>query len=111
MSGAPTKYVTASNREKARMIAKICWYTGKASLQTLAWILEIDEDEVEDIIGSDEHLAAIEELIRTRPQRAPVSIEDWWAKHWKDKSSAFAKRMKLSETDVSVLIEKILRSL
>ena len=111
MSEEAAKYVTERDREKARMIAKICWYTGRASLQTLAWILEIDEDEVEDIIGSDEHLAAIEELIRTRPQRKPVSIEDWWAEEWQHKPSAFAKRMKLSETDASVLIAKILRSL
>ena len=111
MSETPVRYVTESDREKARMIAKICWYTGRASLQTLAWILEIDEDEVEDIIGSDEHLAAIEELIRTRPDRKPVSIEGWWRKEWKHKPSAFAKRMKLSEADASELIEKILRSL
>ena len=111
MSETPARHVTESDREKARTIAKLCWYTARASLQTLALILEIDEDEVERIIGSDEHLAAIEELIRTRPQRAPVSIEDWWAKHWKDKPSAFAKRMKLSETDASALIAKILRSL
>ena len=108
MSEEAAKYVTARDREKARMIAKICWYTGRASLQTLAWILEIDEDEVEDIIGTDEHLAAIEELIRTRPQREPVSIEEWWAKHWKHKPSDFAKRMKLSEEEASTLIEKVL---
>lgn len=111
MSETPARYVTESEKEKARMIAKICWYTGRASLQTLAWILEIGEDEVERIIGSDEHLAAIEELIRTRPNRVPVSIEDWWTKEWKHKPSAFAKRMKLSEMDASELIEKILCSL
>ena len=111
MSETPARYVTESDREKALTIAKICWYTGRASLQTLAWILEIDEDEVEDIIGSDEHLAAIEELIRTRPNRVPVSIEDWWRKEWKHKPSAFAKRMKLLETDASELIAKVLSSL
>lgn len=63
MSETPARYVTESDKEKARMIAKICWYTGRSALQTLAWILEIDEDEVEDIIGSDEHLAA-NEVIR-----------------------------------------------
>ena len=111
MSETPARYVTESDKEKARMIAKICWYTGRSALQTLAWILEIDEDEVERIIGSDEHLAAIEELIRTRPDRKPVSIEDWWRKEWKHKPSAFAKRMKLSETDASELIAKVLSSL
>ncbi|MCY4553058.1 MAG: hypothetical protein OXC79_05255 [Candidatus Poribacteria bacterium] len=111
MSETPARYVTESDREKAQTIAKLCWYTGRASLQTLAWFLEIDEDEVESIIGSNEHLAAIEELIRTRPNRKPVSIEDWWTKEWKDKPSAFARRMRLSETDVSELIEKVLRSL
>ena len=111
MSETPARYITESDREKAQTIAKLCWYTGRASLQTLAWFLEIDEDEVESIIGSNEHLAAIEELIRTRPNRKPVSIEDWWTKEWKDKPSAFARRMRLSETDVSELIEKVLRSL
>lgn len=111
MSKTPSRYVAESDREKAQMIAKICWYTGRKSLQTLAWFLEIDEDEVESIIGSNEHLAAIEELIRTRPNRQSVSIEGWWTKHWKDKPAALAKRMRLSETDVSELIEKILRSL
>lgn len=110
MSETTAKYVTERDREKARTIAKLCWYTGRASLQTLAWILEIDEDEVEDIIGSAEHLAAIEELIRTRPQRKPVSIEEWWAKEWQHQPSAFARRMKLSETDASELIEKVLRN-
>ena len=110
MSETPARYVTESDRKKARTIAKLCWYYGRSSLQTLAWFLEIDEDEVEDIIGSDEHLAAIEELIRTRPNRVPVSIEDWWTKEWKDKPSAFARRMRLSETDVSELIGKVLRN-
>lgn len=110
MSETPARYVTESDREKARTIAKICWYYGRSSLQRLAWFLEIDEDEVESIIGSDEYLAAIEELIRTRPDREPVSIEDWWAREWKDKPSAFARRMRLSETDVSELIDKILRN-
>ncbi len=100
-----------SDRENAKTIAKLCWYTGKRSVETLAWYLEIDEDEVESIIGSDEHLAAIEELIRTRPNRKPVSIKDWWGKEWKNKPSAFARRMMLSETEASELIEKILRSL
>ena len=108
MSETTARHVTESDREKARTIAKLCWYTGRTSLQTLALILEIDEDEVERIIGSDEHLAAIEELIRTRPQRAPVSIEDWWAEEWQHKPSAFAKRMKLSEEDGLKLIEKVL---
>ena len=108
MSEEAAKYVTERDREKAETIAKICWYTGLLSVQTLAWILEIDEDEVEDIIGNDEHLAAIEELIRTRPQRKPVSIEEWWAREWKHKPSDFAKRMKLSEEDASTLIEKVL---
>lgn len=111
MSETPARYVTESDKEKARMIAKICWYTGRSALQTLAWILEIDEDEVEDIIGSDEHLAAIEELIRTRPDRSGESIEYWWRKNWLDTPSAFARRMRLSETDASELIEKVLRSL
>ena len=111
MSETPARYVTERDKEKARTIAKICWYYGRASLQRLAWFLEIEEDEVECIIGSDEHLAAIEELIRTRPDRAPVSIEEWWTKEWKDKPSAFARRMRLSETDASELIAKILRSL
>ena len=111
MSETLTRYVTESDREKARTIAKICWYYGRSSLQRLAWYLDIRIDEVEDIIGSAEHLAAIEELIRTRPDREPVSIEDWWAKEWKYKPSAFAKRMRISEEAVSELIEKILCSL
>ena len=111
MSETPARHITESDREKAQTIAKLCWYTGRASLQTLAWFLEIDEDEVENIIGSNEHLAAIEELIRTRPNRVPESIEDWWTKVWKDKPSAFARRMRLSETDMSELIETVLHSL
>ena len=110
MSETTAKYVTESDREKARTIAKLCWYTGSVSLQTLAWYLEIDIGEVEAIIGSDEHLAAIEELIRTRPNRSPESIEYWWEKNWRDRPSAFAKRMRLSEEVVSVLIEKVLSS-
>ena len=108
MSQTPARYVTERDRKNAETIAKICWYTGRLSVQRLAWFLEIDENEVEDIIGSDEHLAAIEALIRTRPQREPVSIEDWWAKYWKDEPSKFAKRMILSEEAVSKLIEKVL---
>ena len=114
MSETPAKYVTESDREKARTIAKICWYFGDRSIKRstwykrFAWYLEIDIGEVERIIGSDEHLAAIEELIRTRPDREPVSIEDWWTREWKDKPSAFAERMLLSEEDVSELIEKVL---
>ena len=103
--------VTESNREKARTIAKLCWYKhtdSPVSLEILGWYLGIPEDEVENIIGSDEHLAAIEELIRTRPQREPVSIEEWWAKEWKHKPSAFARRMRLSEEDASKLVEKVL---
>ena len=108
MSETPARYVTESDREKAQTIAKLCWYTGRASLQTLAWYLDIRKDEVENIIGSDEHLAAIEELIRTRPNRVSESIEYWWTKEWKDKPAGFARRMRLSEEDVSELIEKVL---
>ena len=111
MSETPARYVTESDREKARTIAKLCWYYGRSSLQRLAWYLDIRIDEVEDIIGSDEHLAAIEELIRTRPNRSSESIEYWWEKNWRDTPSGFARRMRLSETDVSELIEKVLRSL
>lgn len=111
MSETAARYVTESHRENAQTIAKLCWYYGRSSLQRLAWYLDIRIDEVEDIIGSDEHLAAIEELIRTRPNRSSESIEDWWTKEWKDKPSAFARRMRLSETDASELIEKVLRSL
>ena len=111
MSETPTKYVTESDKEKARTIAKLCWYKYTDSpvpLQTLVWYLGIPKDEVKNIIGSDEHLAAIEELIRTRPQRKPVSIEECWAKEWEDKPSDFAKIMRLSEEDASKLIEKVL---
>ena len=108
MSETPARYVTESDTEKARMIAKLCWYTGRVSLQRLAWFLEIDEDEVEDIIGSAEHLAAIEELIRTRPDRSAESIEYWWRKHWRDTPSKFAYRMRISEEDVSKLVENVL---
>ena len=96
------------SREKAETIAKLCWYTGRVSLQRLAWYLNIQIDEVEDIIGSDEHLAAIEELIRTCPDRSWESIEDWWTSQWKHTPSKFAKRMRISETAVSELIEKVL---
>ena len=109
MSETTAEYVTESDKEKARTIAKLCWYTGRVSIQRLAWFLEIDEDEVESIIGSDAHLAAIEELIRTRPDKSGESIEYWWINNWADNPSAFARRMRLSEEDVSELIEKILR--
>lgn len=108
MSETPARYVTESDREKAQTIAKLCWYTGRVSLERLAWYLEIDIDEVECIIGSDEHLAAIEELIRTCPNRSGESIEDWWTSQWKHKPSKFANRMRLSEEAVSQLIEKVL---
>ena len=111
MSEETAKYVTESNREKAQTIAKLCWYFGRVSLQRLAWYLDIRIDEVEDIIGSDEHLAAIEELIRTRPDRSGESIEYWWRKNWLDMPSKFAYRMRISEEDVSKLIEKVLSSL
>ena len=111
MSETPARYVTESDKEKARTIAKLCWYYGRSSLQRLAWYLDIRIDEVEDIIGSDEHLAAIEELICTRPNRSSESIEYWWAKNWRDTPSKFAYRMRISEEDVSKLIEKVLSSL
>ena len=110
MSETTAEYVTELDKEKARTIAKLCWYYGRSSLQRLAWYLDIRIDEVEDIIGSDEHLAAIEELIRTRPNRSSESIEYWWTKEWKDKPSGFANRMRLSEEAVSELIEKVLSS-
>ena len=109
MSETTAKYVTESDKEKAQTIAKLCWYTGRASLQTLAWYLDIDIGEVERIIGSDEHLAAIEELIRTRPNRSSESIEYWWANNWRDTPSKFATRMRLSEEAVSELIERVLK--
>ena len=99
------------SREKARTIAKLCWYfgqVGRVSLQRLAWYLDIRIDEVEDIIGSDEHLKAIEELIRTRPDKSGESIEYWWRKNWRDTPSKFARRMRISEAAVSELIEKVL---
>ena len=34
MSEEAAKYVTESDREKAEMIAKICWYTGLLSVQS-----------------------------------------------------------------------------
>ena len=108
MSETPARYVTERERQNAQTIAKICWYTGRLSVQRLAWFLEREEAEVEDILGSDEHLSAIEALIRTRPQREPISIEAWWTREWKHKPSAFAKRMKLSEAAASALIEKVL---
>ena len=112
MSETTARYVTESDREKAKTIAKLCWYTGYRSPQTLAWYLEIDIDEVENIIGSDEYLAAVEELIRTRPDRAPEeSIEDWIGAYRGDMPSKFGNRMHLSEEDVSEFIEKVLRSL
>lgn len=111
MSETPARDVMESDREKAKTIAKLCWYTGKRSVETLAWYLEIDEDEVESIIGSDEHLAEIEKLIRTRPNRKLESIEEWWAKHWKHNPSGFAKRVRLSEKAAEELIERVLRSL
>ena len=109
MSETPTRYVTKRDKEKARTIAKLCWYYGRSSLQRLAWYLDIRIDEVEDIIGSNEHLAAIEELIRTRPNRSSESIEYWWRKNWLDMPSKFANRMRLSEEAVSELIEKVLK--
>ena len=110
MSETPARYVTESDKEKAQTIAKLCWYFGRVSLQRLAWYLDIRIDEVEDIIGSDEHLAVIEELIRTRPDRSGESIEYWWRKNWLDTPSKFARRMRLSEKVVSELIEKVLSS-
>ena len=105
--------VTVSDRENARTIAKICWYAypnWRLPLENLGGYLGIPKDEVENIIGSDEHLAAIEALIRTRPDRSGESIEAWWAKEWQDKPSAFARLMKLSEAAASALIEKVLSS-
>ena len=108
MSEEAAKYVTESDREKAQTIAKLCWYYGRSSLQRLAWYLDIRIDEVEDIIESDEHLAAIEELIRTRPNRSSESVEYWWRKNWADMPSKFGNRMRLSEEAVSELIERVL---
>ena len=107
MSETPARYVTERDRENARTIAKLCWYIGPLSLERLGWYLNISKKEVKAIIGSDEHLAAVEELIRTHPYRSGESIEDWWTKESKRKPSAFAKRMKLSEEDVSKLVEKV----
>ena len=98
----------SETRKKARTIAKLSWYIGTIAPQRLARYLDIDIDEVECILGSDEHLAAIEELIRTCPYRSGGSIEDWWAREWEDKPSAFAKRMRVSEEAASKLIEKVL---
>ena len=108
MSKTTARYVTESDRKKAQTIAKLCWYTGRVSLQRLAWYLDIPIDEVERIIGSDKHLAAIEELIRTRPNRSSESIEYWWRKNWRDTPSKFAKRMRLSEEAASKLIERVM---
>ena len=113
MSETAARYVTERDRENAETIARLCWYfgqIGRASLQNLAGYLEIRIDAVEDIIGSDEHLAAIEVLIRTRPQRSGESIEYWWRTNWLDNPSKFAKRMRISEAAVSELIGKILRA-
>ena len=106
--GIGEDWVTESDRKKARKIAKLSWYIGIIAPQRLARYLDIDIDEVECILGSDEHLAAIEDLIRTCPYRSGESIEDWWAREWKDKPSAFAKRMRVSEEAASKLIEKVL---
>lgn len=111
MSDTTAKYEPERDKEKAETIAKLSWYIGIISPQRLAWYLDIDIDEVECILGSDEHLAAIEELIRTCPYRSGGSIEDWWAREWKHKPSAFAKRMRLSEAAASKLIERVLKGI
>lgn len=97
-------------KQHAQTIAKLCWYTGRRSLQTLAWFLNISQDEVDSIICSNEYLAAVENLIRTRPDRDPeVSIENWIANYpRKDVPQLFGERMRLPETVVSELIERIL---
>ncbi len=111
MSETTAKYVTERDKENAQTIAKLSWYIGTITPQRLAWYLNVEIDEVECILGSDEHLAAIEELIRTCPYRSGRSIEEWWAREWKHKPSAFAKRMRLSEAAASKLIEKVLKGI
>ena len=109
MNKSESGYKTQVPSEKAQLattIAKILWYTGKLSLQRLAWFLEISVDEVENLVDSDEYLDAIVELIRTRPDRTGVSIEDWWINEWKDIPQRFSERMRIPETAVSGLIER-----
>ena len=91
---------------EATLIAKILWYTGRRSLQTLAWFLEISVDKVENLLNSDAYLDAIVELIRTRPDRSGESIEEWWENEWKHKPQRFSERMRIPEAKISRILSK-----
>ena len=107
-----------------KKIAELCWhynvwndrgghrpwyYAGrKRGPKALALHLKISEDEIRDIMKSDEYLAGVENLIRTR--RAPEDLKKW-IETYKNMPSRFGKRMGLSPEVVSELIKRVLDSL
>lgn len=93
-----------AKHETAQIIAELCWYHNTTA-KNLSMHLNISEADVHLIRGSDEYLAAVENLMRTT--RSPEDIVKW-IQGYENMPRRFGRRMGLSEAVVEELIEKIL---
>lgn len=103
--------------EKTKTIAELCWWydawrcrswegAGKTpGRKSLAVHLNISEDEILEIMRSDEYLKAVENLMLTT--RSPADRKTW-IETFKDMPSRVGKRMGLPEEVVSDIIGRVL---
>lgn len=99
-----------SKLTQAQIIAASLWFYGgprrsrKRIKNDIPDSLDITEDEVRDILRSDEYLEAVKALMMST--RSPRNIVEWINKPH-DTPSSFGERMGLSWDDASALMHEV----
>lgn len=90
--------------EYARNLAARFWFLNNSiKIETIAQEWEIRVDDVYDILRSKAYRVEVEKLIRT--PRSPRNLQKWIELYYSP--SGLARRMRLSETVVSEIVERI----
>lgn len=96
---------------RAEMLAARFWFLEKKNIkkETIAESIGISVAEVEEILDSEEYHEAVERLILSA--RTPSKLREWIAIYGDSRLSWFARRMWLSETVASEIIERVKREI